>query len=533
MNVLSIHASHDGSISISQGNELIIHTEISRFNKLKHHALPTVGLLEKIADLNIVFDVILFSHLSNSVLELWVELILEEHSPVKFFKQFLRKKTKVIISDEHHQFHASCAQSFQKNTNYLVWDGNGTIFHHGDKRGVEQTSYYDNNVNNLYKYLFNPDIPKYESKGFSISEKNLGIGEAYSHLTRALGLFKHDIFSEGKAMALSSYGKYQEKCMNKIFTDDIYFPKEFLLPDKAWEKERNLPNNVDLKNINVQNFAFTFQKSCEFVARRYFKDLNINGPVTLTGGVAQNILINTDISKSFNFDVFVDPICNDQSISLGHLNYFLEHKLERPNHCYLGFKPNYDLNLFTTKFNIKKVTEGEVAKILFDEPVALFQGRSEQGQRALGNRSLLMNATNLTCIDKINTIKKREWYRPFACTILSEYFEEYFIRDTNRSAEFMMNVFNVKETKKNHLENVTCPQGTSRVQELKREKNNNFYDLIKAFNDIYNIPFLLNTSLNKPGLPIVEDLNDLKNMMLETNLKYAYLADINTLIIKK
>jgi len=96
----------------------------------------------------------------------------------------------------------------------------------------------------------------------------------------------------------------------------------------------------------------------------------------------------------------------------------------------------------------------------------------------------------------------------------------------------MMNVFKALDSKKEYLENVTCPKGTSRVQELKKDKNLNFYNLIKAFNDLYKIPFLLNTSLNKPGVPIVESLEDLKNMMLETNLKYAYLPEKQKLIIK-
>jgi carbamoyltransferase len=536
MNILSIYTSHDGAITVSKDNELIVHCEISRFNKFKHSPLPNYEIIKKIAELGIVFDVVLISELSDNLTSLWKSFLFSKRSGLKFFRECLSPKAKIIISKNHHAFHAACAKTFKQDTDYLVWDGNGALVHlEKNIKGVEKVSFYNNNLKTSTKYLYNPDPFNYKKGSLYTSPNNLGIGEAYTFLTRELGLYEYDNFSESKAMAFSSFGKYDEKYINDIIYNNN-FNRNIIAPFFDYNLSKKVTAykdfNTEKGNNDAMNFSYTFQKACEFMAREYFKKLNIHKPVTLAGGVTQNILINTDLSLFFNFDIFYDPICNDQGISLGHLNYHTENKIQRPDHCYLGFNPIYNLEIFSEKFKIVDATPGEIAKILFEDPVAIFQGRSEQGQRALGNRSLLMNATNLRCIDKINLIKKREWYRPFACTIMSEYFEKYFIRDSNRSAEFMMNVFRAQEQKKEHLQNVLCPQGTSRVQELKQEKNNNFYNLLKAFNDMYQIPFLLNTSLNKPGSPIVESLEDLKSMMLETNLKYSYLPEKRKLVIK-
>ena len=95
----------------------------------------------------------------------------------------------------------------------------------------------------------------------------------------------------------------------------------------------------------------------------------------------------------------------------------------------------------------------DVAKILLEYPVAIFQSRSEQGQRGLGNRSLLMNPMHEECQDKLNTIKKREWFRPFACSILLEAAHDWFDMDLEESP-YMMYVFDLKENKTINLKDL-------------------------------------------------------------------------------
>jgi carbamoyltransferase len=210
-----------------------------------------------------------------------------------------------------------------------------------------------------------------------------------------------------------------------------------------------------------------------------------------------------------------------------------ENKLQKVDTLYLGFKPKYNLNIFEEEsFKILDCDAKDVSKILLEEPVAIFQGRSEQGQRGLGNRSLLMNPTHNKCIEKINLIKKREWFRPFSCSILHEELNKWFIVDNDRNPFFMMFVFNAKENVKEKINNVLAKDGTCRLQSVTSKHNQNYHALLKEFFYLTKVPILLNTSLNLPGHPLVETVEDLKYTMLNSNLKYSYLPDINKLIIK-
>jgi carbamoyltransferase len=344
-----------------------------------------------------------------------------------------------------------------------------------------------------------------------------------------------DQFSEGKAMALSSFGKMNTDYYNKIIFQN-HFNKNYIIANHSQninpKKIFSGNFNTDIDNKDAQDLAFTFQKACEFMAIQFIKKLKINNDITISGGVGQNILINSMLSKEFNFNIYVDPICDDQGISLGRLNHFLNFKLEKEKGVYLGFKPKYELEIFNNNFKINDCSIKEAAKVVNSFPMAIFQGRSEQGQRALGNRSLLMNATHPECISLINKIKKREWYRPFACSILYEEISNWFINNIKQDPEYMMFVYTAKEDKLTFLKNVTAKDNTSRIQGVKSTTNKNYYDLLKMYNEEYKIPFLLNTSLNQPGEPIVETLYDLKNMMLNTSLNYAYLPEIKKIIIK-
>ena len=113
------------------------------------------------------------------------------------------------------------------------------------------------------------------------------------------------------------------------------------------------------------------------------------------------------------------------------------------------------------------VNTNEVAKILVNEPIAIFQSRSEQGQRALGNRSLLMNPLHKDCIAKINKIKKREWFRPFAGTVSLEKAPEWFDMASLKESPFMTCAVDVKPDKQSKIPAITHVDGTCRIQTLK------------------------------------------------------------------
>jgi carbamoyltransferase len=131
--------------------------------------------------------------------------------------------------------------------------------------------------------------------------------------------------------------------------------------------------------------------------------------------------------------------------------------------------------------------------------VGWYQGRSESGNRALGNRSILADPRNPNIKDIINkTIKFREDFRPFAPSVLEEHYQEYF--DTNQPSPYMSRIVPVKSKA---IPGVTHVDGTARIQTVNRHFNERFYQVIDEFRKITGIPMLLNTSFNSQE-PMVE-----------------------------
>jgi len=166
-----------------------------------------------------------------------------------------------------------------------------------------------------------------------------------------------------------------------------------------------------------------------------------------------------------------------------------------------------------------------IDKILQQEIVALFQESSEYGPRALGNRSLLFDPRNKNGKDIVNTIKKREWYRPFAGTVLLEHARDWFKMGTIKESPYMSYAIPVQENKKNIISSITHVDGTCRIQTLTRKQNKNFYDLIELFYQQTQVPILLNTSFNLAGETLVETKEDALNTIKKSNINYLYLPN--------
>jgi predicted NodU family carbamoyl transferase len=261
----------------------------------------------------------------------------------------------------------------------------------------------------------------------------------------------------------------------------------------------------------------------------FIKNNDLKKDIIFTGGVAQNVKFNSLLLDCFD-NVFCDPFNGDFGISLGSANYVLENKLTIKN-TYLGIPQKLNLENFYN-YKIVNTSYEEVSKILLDEPVAIFQSRSEQGQRGLGNRSLLMSPLHQEAQEKLNNIKKREWYRPFACSILQEEVKNWFNMKNKEESPYMMYLFKLLDNKINILKSGIAIDNTSRIQTVKKTDNEHFYNLLKSFNKLTNIPILINTSLNLPGEVLVETLDDLLYFINNSKLKYIYLPEIQKVIIK-
>jgi carbamoyltransferase len=163
--------------------------------------------------------------------------------------------------------------------------------------------------------------------------------------------------------------------------------------------------------------------------------------------------------------------------------------------------------------------------------VAWFQGRSESGPRALGNRSILARPDVTGLKDKLNkSIKFRESFRPYGCSVIQEKAHLYFDIDQNFNNPYMSFAIKVREEHKELLKEVSHIDGTSRMQTVKIGQNEKFYRLLERFGEKSGLPCLLNTSLNVMDEPIVETIQDVRRFMENTPTDYLV---INDFLIKR
>jgi carbamoyltransferase len=154
--------------------------------------------------------------------------------------------------------------------------------------------------------------------------------------------------------------------------------------------------------------------------------------------------------------------------------------------------------------------------------VCLARGKMEFGPRALGNRSIIALPTKENK-EKINKRLKRNWFMPFAPTILYEFVDDYLINP--RYSPFMTQIFRVREDKIKEIEGVIHVDKTTRPQTLKREANKTYYEIIKYIYDSINLPVVLNTSFNLHGEPIVCTERDAINSFLKADFDALLLGN--------
>ena len=247
--------------------------------------------------------------------------------------------------------------------------------------------------------------------------------------------------------------------------------------------------------------------------------------VVLSGGCALNCLGNYKYLKHIDCNLFVEPISHDAgtSIGLGMYEWYKDSKsmdinpLER---LYLGPLRKYDVPV-----DAQPTTVGQVIDIIQNgKAVTIFQGRSEQGPRALGNRSLLFDPTIPDAKEIVNKLKGREPFRPFAGTVLQEHVHEWFDMQGMNDSPYMMYAVEVLDDKKDIIPSLVH-DGTCRIQTLTREQNESYYDLINEFYKRTGVPILLNTSFNLSGDTMVETIDDAVRTLEDSFIEYLYLPE--------
>jgi carbamoyltransferase len=314
----------------------------------------------------------------------------------------------------------------------------------------------------------------------------VSFGLFYSAFTQLIGLMPNQ--EEYIMMGMAAYGDWQ-KYYRKV---DEYFPKYYEqkynfhkgITDWGWVSEQ------DKFDIAAAAQMVYEQRLNDFM--RMAKNLTGKNNLVFMGGCALNSSANTLLWKIFK-DIWIMPNPGDAGSSLGAAAALYGKHLEWKN-PYLG----YDLG---GKYPIQEIVDG----ILKDGIVAVATGRAEYGPRALGNRSILADPRDPNIKDKVNLIKKRELFRPFAPVVLEEHAHRWF--DMNFTSPYMQ--YTVKCLQPEKIPSVVHADGTSRVQTVNRDQHLGLWETINKFYRQTGVPVLLNTSLNIKGQPLLNDKNDI------------------------
>ena len=162
--------------------------------------------------------------------------------------------------------------------------------------------------------------------------------------------------------------------------------------------------------------------------------------------------------------------------------------------------------------NIIKDVNEAVDLILQQKPLVIFQGSSEWGPRALGNRSILFDPRNKNAKDIVNEFKQREWWRPLAASVLLEHAHDWFDLATLKESPYMTFAVGAKKKAIKYTPSIVHVDDSCRIQTVTSDQNKNYYDLINVFYKKTEVPLLLNTSFNLAGYPIAESIEDVTNL---------------------
>ena len=368
------------------------------------------------------------------------------------------------------------------------------------------------------------------------------LGSFYTMLCEFIGYKQYG--DEGKVMGLAPYGtdRYCDEladvigCRNGSFKLDLRYFQPIgtnegmqLMSDGTvrlaphfsdrMAKHFGPPRLPDSEITSREmDLAYAGQHRFEEAFFHMLNELHKRMPVddvVMAGGCALNSVANGKLFSRTPFRrTWIQPAAGDEGLAIGAALYVYHAILNQPRrsamkHSYLG--PEFSearVGAALDKNNIRyRKLAGETLvhcvaeRIAQGDVVGWFQGRMEWGPRALGNRSILAHPGLPNMKDVLNArIKRREWFRPFAPSILAERQPEYFEHD--HPSPFMLHVYKIRPEKRPELCAVNHVDDTGRLQTVSREENLLYYDLIRAFERKTGVPVVLNTSFNE-NEPIV------------------------------
>jgi len=476
--------SHDAALTVIQDNIILFATQSERYSKQKNDAHLHPLLIQDALQYGKPDLVVWYENpILKTIRQFFAGqgLRIRENNIRHYLSSYgITAHVKIV---GHHNSHAAAGYytSPYDHAAVLVIDAIGEF---------DTTTIWEGRNNKLSKKL---------SIGYPHS-----LGLWYSAMTQRIGLKPNE--EEYILMGMAAYGdptRYADMILSDFFNHKEYFNENYYQPNLVRLKE-NLHRGCswwfpELDRTNNKQDLYDIAAATQYLYELYFRKLLIrtkeliqSDNLILGGGCALNCVANS-IALEYFKNVWIMPNPGDAGNSLGAILAYTQEHIP-----------------FTSPFlghNIEGEypVEGLISELKQSKIVGVASGRAEFGPRALGNRSLLADPRGHEIKDKVNEIKRRQKFRPFAPSILQEHAHEYFDMVTE-SSPYMQFVMKCKRP--DEFPAIIHADGTSRVQTVAKENNPGYHALLTAWYEETGCPMLLNTSLNIKGQPIVNDRND-------------------------
>jgi carbamoyltransferase len=415
-----------------------------------------------------------------------------------------------IITVDHHLAHAYCAYSICGFDNALIITidglGDGVSFSVNiGKNGIIKPLFRQSALNDITLY--------------------------YSRLTEFLG-FK-PIQDEGKVMGLAAYAdKYpameQAKRLLRVNKGRFKAKNPFIKDRKIFSQ---------LKTFTKQEVAACFQKQAEDCLQQivaYWVNKTGISRIVLSGGFFANIKVNQKICDLAQVEgLFVSPHMGDGGLGLGAAFFAKKQKPFKVNNVFWG--PSYSneeieeiLEALKMEYIKSNQIPRQIAELLSQgKIVARFNRAMEFGPRALGNRSILAQATDSDIQNSLNIKLRRDGFMPFGPSILGEYKSECCLntQKAEYSGQFMNISFKATDYFKKACPAAVHKDGTTRPQFVGSKTNNDLHQILTEYKQITTIPALLNTSFNIHEEPIVASPQQAIKSFQKSGLDYLAIGD--------
>jgi len=393
----------------------------------------------------------------------------------------------------------------------------------------------------IFKGKSYTEISQSATQAIECDNEFASIGTLYGKFTEVLGFQKYS--DEGKVEALAAYGKCNKELLCKIMKCFILKQIKIKINIPEYSKMTEFINNKKiLLTYKKEDIAATIQSFLEYFISEYIiavkKEYKYKY-LCLAGGVFANVSLNKKIfSLNLFKDIFITPIMNDSGTALGaaflmaaelhqDINWtsdntmpFWGYEIKQEN--IISVIKKHEGNI-TAVFKSEKWSEAAAEDVLAGKIIALTQGRGEFGPRALGNRSILSLADNISYKNRINAvIKKRNHFQPFCPVVLEEDRKELFVKSFPN--KHMTCSFKIKRKYFQKYPAACHINQTCRPQFITRQDNQHLYQILLIIKKKYGEGLLINTSFNIHGRAMVYNEEDAVRDFFDSGVDVLYLG---------